>query len=107
MNVDALFNNLVSGPTQAAGLTGGVNEQPTEATNGLPSFSGMLENAIGSLNDQQVTANQGVQDLITGNTDNLHTVMIQTSEAQLSLELALQLRNKGLEAYNEIKNMQF
>ncbi|WP_407391858.1 flagellar hook-basal body complex protein FliE, partial [Carnobacterium jeotgali] len=58
-------------------------------------------------NDQQVAANQGVQDLITGNTDNLHNVMIQTSEAQLSLELALQLRNKGLEAYNEIKNMQF
>ena len=106
MNVDALFNNLVSGPTQT-GLTGELNKQPTEATTGSASFSGMLENAMGSLNDQQVAANQGVQDLITGNTDNLHNVMIQTSEAQLSLELALQLRNKGLEAYNEIKNMQF
>ena len=62
---------------------------------------------MSSLNEQQVAADQGVQDLITGNTDNLHNVMIQTSEAQLSLELALQLRNKGLEAYNEIKNMQF
>ncbi|MER2002486.1 MAG: flagellar hook-basal body complex protein FliE [Carnobacterium inhibens] len=106
MNVDALFNNLVSGPTQTA-LTGGLNEQPTEAINGLSSFSGMLENAMSSLNEQQVAADQGVQELITGNTDNLHNVMIQTSEAQLSLELALQLRNKGLEAYNEIKNMQF
>ncbi len=106
MNVDALFNNLVSGPTQT-GLTGGLQEQSTEAATGSASFSGMLENAMGSLNDQQVAANQGVQDLITGNTDNLHNVMIQTSEAQLSLELALQLRNKGLEAYNEIKNMQF
>ncbi|MER2131952.1 MAG: flagellar hook-basal body complex protein FliE [Carnobacterium inhibens] len=106
MNVDALFNNLVSGPTQTA-LTGGLNEQSTEAANGLSSFSGILENAMSSLNEQQVAADQGVQDLITGNTDNLHNVMIQTSEAQLSLELALQLRNKGLEAYNEIKNMQF
>ncbi len=106
MNVDALFNNLVSGPTQT-GLTGGLNEQPTEATSGASSFSGMLENAMGSLNDKQVAADKGLQDLITGNTDNLHNVMIQTSEAQLSLELALQLRNKGLEAYNEIKNMQF
>ena len=106
MNVDVLFNNLVSGPTQTA-LTGGLNEQTTEAASGLSSFSGMLENAMSSLNEQQVAADQGVQDLITGNTDNLHNVMIQTSEAQLSLELALQLRNKGLEAYNEIKNMQF
>lgn len=106
MNVDALFNSLVSGPAQT-GLTSGVNEQSTEATTGVSSFSGMLENAMGSLNEQQVAADQGVQDLITGNTDNLHNVMIQTSEAQLSLELALQLRNKGLEAYNEIKNMQF
>lgn len=106
MNVDALFNNLVNGPTQT-GLTGGLNPQTEEAPNSLASFSGMLENAMGSLNDQQVAANQGVQDLITGDANNLHTVMIQTSEAQLSLELALQLRNKGLEAYNEIKNMQF
>lgn len=106
MNVDALFSNLVSGPAQT-GLTSGLNEQTTEATNGVASFSGMLENAMSSLNEQQVAADQGVQGLITGDADNLHNVMIQTSEAQLSLELALQLRNKGLEAYNEIKNMQF
>ncbi len=106
MNVDALFSNLVNGPAQA-GLTGGMNPQTDEVSNSLSSFSGMLANAMGSLNDQQVAANQGVQDLITGDADNLHNVMIQTSEAQLSLEMALQLRNKGLEAYNEIKNMQF
>lgn len=106
MNVDTLFNNLVIGPSQT-GLTSGMNTQTSEETNGLSSFSGMLENAMSSLNEQQVSADQGVQDLISGNTDNLHNVMIQTSEAQLSLELALQLRNKGLEAYNEIKNMQF
>lgn len=106
MNVDTLFNNLVNGPSQT-GLTSGMNTQTSEETNGLSSFSGMLENAMSSLNEQQVSADQGVQDLISGNTDNLHNVMIQTSEAQLSLELALQLRNKGLEAYNEIKNMQF
>ncbi|MCM3511868.1 MULTISPECIES: flagellar hook-basal body complex protein FliE [Carnobacterium] len=106
MNVDTLFNNLVNGPSQT-GLTSGMNNQTSEETNGLSSFSGMLENVMSSLNEQQVSADQGVQDLISGNTDNLHNVMIQTSEAQLSLELALQLRNKGLEAYNEIKNMQF
>ncbi|SIO26963.1 flagellar hook-basal body complex protein FliE [Carnobacterium alterfunditum] len=106
MNVDALFSNLVNGPAQT-GLTGGMNPQTDEVPNSLSSFSGMLENAMSSLNDQQVAADQGVQGLITGDTDNLHNVMIQTSEAQLSLEMALQLRNKGLEAYNEIKNMQF
>ncbi|AGY82348.1 flagellar hook-basal body complex protein FliE [Carnobacterium inhibens] len=106
MNVDTLFNSLVNGPSQT-GLTSGLNTQTSEETNGLSSFSGILENAMSSLNEQQVSADQGVQDLVSGNTDNLHNVMIQTSEAQLSLELALQLRNKGLEAYNEIKNMQF
>lgn len=106
MNVDTLFNSLVNGPSPT-GLTSGMNTQTSEETNGLSSFSGMLENAMSSLNEQQVSADQGVQDLVSGNTDNLHNVMIQTSEAQLSLELALQLRNKGLEAYNEIKNMQF
>ena len=38
--------------------------------------------------------------------DDLHTVMIATEEVRLSLELAVQIRNKFVESYKEINNMQ-
>lgn len=46
------------------------------------------------------------QDFISGEVEDLHAVMIATEEARLSLDLALQVRNKIVEAYKEINNMQ-
>lgn len=58
------------------------------------------------LNHKQVEADKMTQDFIMGRVDDLHTVMIATEEARLSLELAVQVRNKVVEAYKEINNMQ-
>lgn len=71
------------------------------------SFSNILNTAVSALDQKQEASNHAIQGLVTGEADDLHTVMIQTTEAQLSLELAVQLRNKSLEAFNEIKNMNF
>lgn len=70
-------------------------------------FNTILNDSINSLEVKQADSSQAVQSLIDGTADDLHTVMIKTTEAQLSLEVAVQLRNRALEAYNEIKNMQF
>lgn len=70
-------------------------------------FTSMLQNSLASLEGKQFESVQAVQSLVDGTTDDLHTVMIKTTEAQLSLEVAVQMRNRALEAYNEIKNMQF
>lgn len=71
------------------------------------SFSNILDQSLKSLENKQIQSSIATKDLITGEADNLHNVMIQATEAQLSLELAVQLRNRCLEAVNEIKNMQF
>lgn len=78
----------------------------TEETNST-AFTNLLNDSITTLDGKQAESTQAVQSLIDGSTDDLHTVMIKTTEAQLSLELAVQMRNRALEAYNEIKNMQF
>lgn len=70
-------------------------------------FVSSLQSSIAALEESQVRSDQSIQGLITGEAENLHQVMIETSEAQISLELAVQLRNKCIEAMNEIKNMQF
>lgn len=70
-------------------------------------FFDKLSSSLASLEDSQMISDQAIEGLVTGEADNLHQVMIKTSEAQISLELAVQLRNKCLEAMNEIKGMQF
>lgn len=71
------------------------------------SFTNILNNSLNNLEEKQLASDYAIQGLITGEADDLHNVMIQTTEAQLALELAVQLRNRSLEAMNEIKNMQF
>lgn len=70
-------------------------------------FMSNLQSSISNLEQKQINSDQAIEGLINGEADNLHQVMIQTTEAQLSLELAVQVRNKAIEAMNEIKNMQF
>ncbi|WP_062532601.1 flagellar hook-basal body complex protein FliE [Jeotgalibaca dankookensis] len=71
------------------------------------SFTNIFGNAINQLTETQIHADQATQALAMGEDIQLHDVMIQSTEAQLSLELAVQVRNRCLEAYNEVKNMQF
>lgn len=84
-------------------------EKSTEAVSGegAGSFASSLNQALSSLETKQFESTEAMQALIEGKADDMHTVMIKTTEAQLSLELAVQMRNKVLEAYNEVKNMQF
>lgn len=54
--------------------------------------------------DQKAEA--GLLNLATGQADNLHQVMIDLEQAKLSFQLLLQVRNRALEAYQEIMRMQ-
>lgn len=71
------------------------------------SFGSVLEKAIAGLNSNMNTMDQGTNGIISGTESDLGKVMINMTEAQLSLETAVQVRNKVIEAYNDIKNMQF
>lgn len=87
------------------------NARPNNLVNSEESnpaaFTNLLKDSLMTLEGKQAESAQAVQSLIDGTADDLHTVMIKTTEAQLSLEVAVQMRNRCLEAYNEIKNMQF
>ncbi len=69
-------------------------------------FKDIINDQLSKLNDSQIRADQMAQDFISGEVEDLHAVMIATEEARLSLDLALQVRNKIVEAYKEINNMQ-
>lgn len=70
------------------------------------SFADMVSTEIDKVNSAQVKADDLTNEFMVGEVDNLHSVMIATEEARISLELAVQVRNKCIEAYKEINNMQ-
>ena len=82
--------------------------QPPEraAPAGRMDFASWMAQEIGSTNDNLVNADQQLQRLATGEADNLHQVMISLEEAKLSFQLLVQVRNKVLEAYQDILRMQ-
>jgi len=73
---------------------------------GSGSFSDILNNAIGKLNDTQIRADNLAMEFLTGEVQDLHQVTIAMQEAKLSMQLAVEVRNKVVEAYQEISRMQ-
>lgn len=106
MNIESMYNSLLNGISTTGGMENATQSAASSATD-APSFDNLLSGSMEKLNHQQVASNEAITGLITGDVDNLHNVMIQATEAQLSLELAIQVRNKAIEAYNDVKNMQF
>ena len=82
-----------------------VNDTQTNANNDID-FKEIISDEINKVNDMQVYADKMTEGFISGEIDDLHTVMIATEEARLSFELAVQIRNKLVESYKEINNMQ-
>lgn len=76
-----------------------------ERENG-PSFADTLKQAIGGVQDSQDTAADYVGKFLRGENVELHQVMAATEEAQLSLEMMIELRNKFADAYRTVINMQ-
>ena len=69
-------------------------------------FKQVLTDALEQVNDHQLQAEALHNELAEGQTDNLHQVAVAAEKASLSLQLALQVRNKAVEAYQEIMRMQ-
>lgn len=70
------------------------------------SFKNVLKEELQGVNKLQIESDEMTQQLILGETDNVHDVMIKTQEAMLALEMTVQVRNKLVEAYQEIMKMQ-
>lgn len=73
--------------------------------NGL-GFDEMLNNIIQEAESTAQVSAQMTDSLLAGEIDDLHSVTIAAEKADLSLNLVIQVRNKIVDAYNEIMRMQ-
>ena len=71
------------------------------------SFGEQLRTAVADVDAQQSEATYKVNGLFEGNDTDVHEAMIAVQKADLSFQLMLQVRNKVVQAYQEIERMQF
>jgi flagellar hook-basal body complex protein FliE len=94
-SVPALPTDITSTPQQANG----------SASAGA-AFTQSITDAIGSLSGAQDNADAAAAGVATNNGTDIHTAMIAMDQASLSMQLAVQVRDKGVEAYQTMLNMQ-
>jgi len=70
-----------------------------------PKFAETLKGMINQVDELQKASGQSTKDFIAGKNIDLHEVMAAGQEAQLSFQFMMEMRNKLLEAYQEINRM--
>jgi flagellar hook-basal body complex protein FliE len=68
-------------------------------------FGDWFTREVGAVNAALVNADQGIRQLAAGESHSLHQVMIDLEAAKLSFQLLAQVRNRMLEAYQEVMRM--
>ncbi len=96
----------VTGALTAGGITpAGTTPTGTAATDGS-GFATRLTGAIDELRAMQSESSALNVAAVTGDLNDIHTAMIASSRAAVTLELVAAVRNKGVDAFNEIMRMQ-
>ncbi len=70
------------------------------------SFGEVLKDAISTADELQKQSNQEIQKLMTGESQDLHSTLVAVQKADLSFQMMMQVRNKIVQAYQEIMRMQ-
>ena len=75
------------------------------STPGSASFKDVLFDSIQQVNELQADAQKAVEGLATGEQDNLAQVMTAVQKADLAFRTLMQIRNKLVDAYQELRQM--
>jgi len=87
-----------------AGASSAVN--PMGGSHSGGSFLGSLKDAIAQVNEVQLDASQAVDKFVSGESENVHHMMMALQKADVSFQLMMQVRNKLVSAYEDIQRMQ-
>ena len=98
MNISSIASNFA------------LNSQNINANNSVDqsngSFENVLKSAMNEVNQTQVDGYKAMQGIATGDVKNIQEAVQKIEEAELSLKLALEVKNKALNAFKEVMRMQ-
>lgn len=77
-------------------------EEKTQGAEGIAAFKDVFEDVLNMARTSEADVAEKEYLLATGQLDNPHLLTIATSQAQLSTDLLVSIRNKALESFNEL-----
>lgn len=101
-----IINNFVPSEKIFGNDIFNINDNEDNKTSSNSSFSNVLKDSLDKLNEKQVQANEITNDFIVGEDVEVHEMMLSMEEAKMSMQLAIQVRNKVVEAVQELTRMQ-
>jgi len=97
----------IKGIESGAGLSKVFPELKTTGTSSTAEGAGkFFSELVSKVNDLSVQSDKSIQGLASGENKNLHEVMIAMEKASISFQFMSSVRNKALEAYQEVMRMQ-
>lgn len=99
-----MMNPISSTPNAIPGIQG-LGQVDRGDQTGASGFGDMLTDMMKNVQSASKEADVAVQSLLTGEATDVHSVMLAVQKADISLKLALEVRNKLVEAYQEIMRM--
>lgn len=94
---------------QGVNLINSTIASPVKSINNLNesvNFKDILIDALNNVNTLEQESAKMTEDFIAGRTDDIHSVLIASEKATISLQFIMEVRNKVMEAYQEIMRMQ-
>jgi flagellar hook-basal body complex protein FliE len=82
-----------------------LGNRPAGAQEEKTRFGTLLKDAISTVNDLQQRSDLEIQKIITGESDELHTAVVAMQRADVSFQMMMQVRNKIVQAYQEVLRM--
>lgn len=105
----SILNEVTHTATESFALPGlGTIAQSSTASSESPTpFGELLTSTVSQVNRLEDQARTAVEGLMTGSGVDVHQAMIATQKADMSFEFALSVRNKAVQAYQQVMQMQF
>lgn len=100
------FSNLEFGLRALNDANGASGSAGGAKKSGDSGFSELLKQGISEVNKSMKASEQSSTDLATGKSSNIHETMLAAAKAELGFNMLVQLRNKAIEAYQEVMRMQ-
>ena len=88
------------------GVPGNLDTKKIGLEEGTTSFADTLTESLDKVNDLQKEADKAIEEFATGKTRNIHETMIAVNKADIAFRLTMQVRNKIVEAYQEVMRTQ-
>ena len=90
-----------AGPVQPAGRSGAVGTSHSPGN-----FQRLLVDQLQAVSEQHQESDAQIQQLISGQTDQVHNVILAVAQAELGFRFLIELRNRLTESYQELMRMQ-